>query len=162
MKTIYPNLTYRSTAIRARVEDALNQLGHGNIEAGKCRFLEHAIWCAERKQMRLWKKVSPEQQIRVATRSLNTLLGEVGVVENGKTWTGRNKNWVLDIWEVALDDWFYIKEVPVVGTETFSASEICEEEDARQKSLSLRILEAYIKRDDNAMIDLAEEVEALS
>lgn len=153
----------RNARTRDRVVDALNQIGHGNQEEGKVRFIDHAIWVAKRREMRLWKAGSPDQLKYIATRSLETLLGEVQVPnENGNDWTGVNLGWVLSIWESALDDWFRVDEARVVGQpEPVVSTSLAEAIDAR-KPLALRILEAYTTGDDEAIVLLVEEVERLT
>ena len=153
----------RTLALRPRVVDCLSDMGHGDPERGRQRFAEHAIWCAQQRGIRVWND-NNTTLIKAALHSLANLLGDYG---NRQTKTGvpQNAGWVLDIWEVACDDWFRVR--PATPDEVEQMAELEAASPAAtatlvgppERKLSSRILDAYMNRDSDAMLDALHELE---
>lgn len=150
----------RGAAIERRVRDCVALMSRGNEEAGRKRFVEHALWCAERKGMRLWKNNSIDMK-DAALDSLKTLFGEK-LRQGGIRST--NENWILDIWEVAVNDYFDIENVQRTSLKETSTLErlLAERKAQIQDPIDIRLLEAYINRNDDVMFMLIEEVGSIS
>jgi len=154
----------RGMAIKPRVLDVLHDMGHGDIDRGIPRFIEHTLWCAEQRGMRVWNDTSKPMK-EVATGSLLLLLGRkpsYGLVREGQ---GMNSNWVLDLWEVACDDWFRVKPAKPGEVEQMDALEAASPAAVAtlvgppDRRLSARILDAYLNRDAEAMLTALGELE---
>lgn len=174
----------RSKVTRERVLDMLMQMGgrHGDpvkLQAARDEFCTTAVRIGRERGMRLWKDESATV-VDGAHSSLAVLLCEKRVVNKGTIATGVNSAWVLDLWEAALD--YYFRD-PVWGHHRASLTLVGapattdEEIDALNadgptvfakpvvppaaKSLSMRLLEAYLAKDDEQMMAIAVEVESL-
>jgi hypothetical protein len=176
-------LASRSARVRERVLDHLMERG-GRVSPSRMDDARHdlvmcAIRLAKERGMRLWTDRSKDQ-VSLGLQSLETLLGEKVVImpprkkgEPSIKATGKNLNWVLDLWEVALD--YHHREplyqvrkpaeeiVPVTLEEARAMNDSGPTVVAitQPVSISSRLLDAYLARDDEAIMRLAIEVEAL-
>lgn len=175
----------RSETLRERIEDYLMRSGgrdsRDRYEALREDFIVTAIRTAEREGRRLWKADDPHKVQYNARRSLQVLFGEVENVTYGtngsgaRKRTGVNVSWVLDVWERALN---VLNREDVFTREQRRQEELkrgstdfgppAEPADGPQvfkivadKPISVRILDAYLNRDDEAMMRLAVEIEGL-
>lgn len=172
----------RSAVVRERVLDLLGQLGarHGDerrAQQARDQFLYTAIRVAKDRDMRLWKDET-HTLYEGAKSGLEVLLGEKRVINRGTIATGVNSSWVLDIWEATLDHYFrdpifkdraYLTVVPEPLTDeqvealnadgpSFIAVPKAE---PTPRALSMRVLEAYLARDEETFMALLLEVEEL-
>lgn len=146
----------RGLEIERRVRDCIIAMGQGNEANGRSRFIDHAIWCASKTEMRLWNDTSkpiPE----LALSSLKLLLGERGSTARHRA---TNENWILDIWELACDDYFRVKTAERVEVDLTPEGAPDVATKPTTASLSTRILEAYLANDDGLMIRCLGELEA--
>jgi len=179
----------RSAIVKERVLDALGQLGmrHGShelSESAKEEFCRRAIRTAKEQGLRLWRS-SSMTELQSARDSLATLLGEKKTYSRaGKFSTGVNSGWVLDIWEATLTKYsrtpLFEERPPTCRDEKAEyrlTDSDCEELNAggpafihvaRQttvtkpdRPLSWRLMEAYIGRDDDAILQIAQEISSL-
>lgn len=165
----------RAELLRNRVRDCLHDMGHGDKAAGVERFVDHALWCAKRNEMRIWKARDREAERRACAYSLRTLLREHEQnYDNWDTSSAINNNWVLDIWEVACDDWFRVKPVTDERLQNESdaiAQALAEFGDTSPEAvaaiidvptskLSIRLLEAWVNKDSEQFLHLLAEMEA--
>jgi hypothetical protein len=173
----------RSEVVRERIEDHLMRSGgrisRDRYEVAREDFLSTALRAAERAGMRSW--TGPDKHaIRASAKgSLQVLFGEKVNVTPGKggsgakNRTGVNVSWVLDVWENALnvinrqdpahrenDEHTYLRAgarfdepyvEPADGPQVIKIV----------KSLSTRVIDAYLGRDDEEMLRLALEIEDL-
>lgn len=170
----------RSAVVRERVLDLLGQLGarHGDerkAQQARDQFLYTAIRVAKDRDMRIWKDDN-HTLYEGAKSGLEVLLGEKRVINRGTIATGVNLAWVLDIWEATLDHYFrdpiykeraHLKAVP---NEKITDDEV-EALNAdgpswlavpkRERALSMRVLEAYLARDEETFMALLLQVEEL-
>ena len=164
-----PNLTRaaRGAAVKIRVVDVIHDMGHGDAEAGEVRFVDHALWCAKQRGIRIWKDDNVELR-RTALSSLHTLLGKKKSYNMRRnTDTGTNANWVLDIWEIACDDWFRVQSAKpspeaieqMEALEAASPAATAALVGPAAKRLSSRILDAYLNRDSDTMLEALHELE---
>lgn len=157
----------RNEIVRERVRDHLGHTGgRSNWRNAKEDFVRAAIRIGRERGLRLWNDTTKES-LESGISSLETLLEEKHVHQrDGSSTTGRNVNWVLDLWEATLDH--YTRE-PLYRPETTDPAVEQLEGPAfkhipvvqRSRSLSLRILEAFLQRDEEKILMLAGEVEQL-
>lgn len=158
----YRTTRERGEALKGRVRDAVDLLGHGNYLWGKERFVRAAMNAGERRKMRLWKDQS-NPMFEIGLKSLSYFLGDI--VNMHSHTTGSNVSWVLDLWEAALDDLYRDKEfvaakrekTPDPSDEQIEGVQPFKEE----RSLAMRVLDAFTDRNAAAMLDLALEIERL-
>ena len=173
----------RSEVIRERIEDYLMRSGGKHSRerylALRKDFVQAAVRTAERAGLRVWKGDDHHRVKYNAEHSLATLFGEVTVNSRkpggGGTVprTGVNAAWVLDIWEATLD---HINREDHLTREQERQEEIdrgvrdepiFDEPDegvkvfqiAKTAPISLRLLEAYLNRDDDGIMRIAVELE---
>lgn len=162
---------HRCDVLRERIEDWI--AAHGGTRSTAARddmqrlFVKRALSVGRERGMKLWhsKTMSPED---CALSSLRILLREKSNTTKGRTYTGSNLRWILDIWEAALDELTRgtrpkLEVVPApepedpetvgFGVRVFAPAK-------PEKSLGTRILEAYLKRNDDLIVNLAEEVDS--
>lgn len=170
----------RSAVVRERVLDVLGQMGarHGEerkTQQARDQFLYMAIRVAKEQDLRLWKDET-KTLYEGAKSGLEVLLGEKRVINRGVIATGVNVSWVLDIWEATLDHYSrdpifrnraHLQAVP---PEKLTDAEIAEmqadgpsfvAEPKRERALSMRVLEAYLERDEETFMALLLQVEEL-
>lgn len=148
----------RGAMLAVRVNDVMYDMGHGDKESGRRRFLEHTIWTGRQAGLRLWKDQGTVQgNIMVANGSLKVLLGERKPGTSGKT-PITNENWVLDLWEVACDDWNRVKPAKPESLPSPNDGAVPV---VLSRPLSTRMLEAYVQRNDGAILTTLAELEAL-
>jgi hypothetical protein len=180
---------HRSQVVRERIEDYLMR-GGGNrsrehYEQRRADFINAAVRTAERLDMRRWKASGTKTVAHGAQDSLKVLFGEKGAYTNHKgehgafKRTGVNSGWVLDIWEATLDH--QIREDPflraVERDDQFRESEepdVTELDEIERLNeggpkafaighaspISMRLLDAYLNRDDETIMRIAVELEA--
>lgn len=176
----------RSEVIRERIEDYLMRSGGKHSRerylALRKDFVQAAIRTAERAELRIWKGDDQHRVKYNAEHSLATLFGEVSVNSRkpggGGTVarTGVNAAWVLDIWEATLD---HINREDHLTREREREEEVArgarddlvfEEPEsggvrvfqiAKTAPISLRLLEAYLGRDDETIMRIAVELESI-
>lgn len=173
----------RSEVIRERIEDHLMRSGGKHSRdrylAIRRDFIMTAMRTAERLGIRTWKGDDPHKQRYAAEHSLATLFGEVSVAQKGPKGTvgavyrtGVNTGWVLNIWEATLD---HITRESALVREAERQEELdagrddgdyTEPEDgprvfniAKDAPVSVRLLEAYLGRDDETIMRIAVELE---
>ncbi len=162
----------RAELLRPRVLDAVMDMGHGDVEKGIDRFVDHALWCAKRLEMRVWKPLGGSDGMKRSARwSLLTFLRMHEKKYAGwDTAHATNVHWIQDVWEVACDDWFRVKPVKVEGTDDGTAREMAEWGDTSpdalrvivgvpDRKLSAHILDAHVSRDSDRMLALLAEME---
>lgn len=174
----------RSEVIRERIEDYLMRAGGKHSKerylAVRKDFVQAALRTAERAGLRTWKGDDQHRVKHNAEHSLATLFGEVSVSSRkpggGGTVlrTGVNAAWVLDIWEATLD---HINREDHLTREQERQEEIDrglrdepifdEPEEgprvfaiAKTAPISMRLLEAYLAKDDEGIMRIAVELEA--
>jgi hypothetical protein len=179
------NNAERSAVLRERVEDYLASHGaHRNPAGARADFATAAVRTATRFGMRTWRDSTKTTQ-EAAERSLGVLLGEVVNVRSGKNgsgalrYTGVNDAWVLDIWEATLEH--YVRDDPftrelarkdeLVATEVESTRAELDRLNGQagvqvfrttdESPVGMRIIEAYLARDDDAIMRIAMELEAM-
>lgn len=169
----------RSAIVRERVLDCLGQMGarHGDerkSSQARDQFLYAAIRIAKDRGMRMWKDET-HTFYDGAKSGLEVLLGEKRVINRGVIATGVNAAWVLDIWEATLDhysrDPIFRNHLKVVADDARLTDEDIEEMNSRgpqivavpkpERALSMRVLEAYLARDEETFMALLLEVEGL-
>lgn len=150
----------RRERLKPRVVDCLCDMGHGDQAQGKVRFLEHALWVGAQRELRLWSG-DKHMQLRSAGFSLASLLGENKYGTWDTTKTAGNNHWVMDVWEAACDDWFRVKQAKVEEVERVQpeVEVISEAGLAVMRKLSTRILDAYLARDSDAILEALQELE---
>jgi hypothetical protein len=160
----------RAAALRPRVLDAIHDMGHGDPQKGIERFVDHALWCAERAELRTWKAISRDAQRRACAYSLRTLLHmHDRTYEGWDVSQAANVHWVLDVWEAACDDWFRVAPVTVESADDViremaewgdtSPDAVASLVGVPTQKLSTRILDAYVNRDSDRMLELLAEME---
>lgn len=102
--------TQRCEDVRTRVEDWLEARGASNSWAARQDaqrlFVRRAIRAAkDRGITRFWKPGPSETVEDAGLKSLKYLLKEKSCTYKGRTSTGGNQGWVLDLWEAALSTW---------------------------------------------------------
>jgi hypothetical protein len=151
----------RSQRLSPRVVDALSDIGHGDKEKGRVRFIEHALWVAGQQGLRVWSG-DIHQQKRAAANSLRNLLGENKYDGWDSSKTAGNTHWVMDIWEAACDDWFRVAQVkpPEEVARVNGQVEVTSEAGLTAlRRLSARLLDAYLARNSDEMLELLQELE---
>lgn len=155
----------RANALRPRILDAISIVGLGNQQYGIEQFAKRAVDVADRHSMRSWKQDSPTTTpADLAVSSLRNLLG---FRQNA---TLKSHHWVLDIFEETLNEVFHgapsrtkpvadpmvdaLNEIDEVGVQSIAPA-------PSGKPLAQRLLEAYLGRDDDTLLELVAEVEAL-
>lgn len=139
-------------------------------------FLATAVRVARDRGLRLWKD-DHTPVIDGARSSLAVLLKEkenIAAGEGGRParmHTGVNASWVLDIWEAALEHLNredpFSRRREAERTSRLTAEELEAMQDGGPQfiqvgqSLSARILDAYLGRDDEAIMRIAIEIEGL-
>lgn len=175
---------HRSEVIRERIEDYLMRSGGKNSRERYLHlrddFVRSAIRTAERAGLRTWKGDDQHRVHHNAESSLRILFGEKSVTNSrpggAVVRTGVNAAWVLDIWEATLD---HINREDLLTREQERLEEIDrglrdepifeEPEDggvkvfqiAKTAPISLRLLEAYLGRDDEGIMRIAVELEGI-
>lgn len=173
--------TKRCAVIRERVLDHLMERG-GRVSRlrmteAKYDFAKMAVRLGVESGVRVWKESGGKEQIEVAKQSLDTLLGDKVVINPGKNGqpakrvTGVNVGWVLDLWEAVLDHYHrqsvYVRPALTVVPEPEDGAGDDGDgpqwvaEPPAERALSDRVLDAYLNRDDEAMMRLAVEIERL-
>jgi hypothetical protein len=175
----------RSEVIRERIEDHLMRSGGRNSKerylAIREDFITTAVRTAQRAGLRTWKGDDEHRLRDSAAKSLKVLFGEFVVVSRASRTkpgsgavnrTGVNSGWVLDIWEATLD---HITREDHLSRETKLQAEIAagdtkgtytEPTDGPKvfnitaaAPVSVRLLEAYLARDDETIMRIAVELE---
>lgn len=156
----------RNDALRPRVRDAVTNMGMGDVDAGMERFVDHSLYVAGKLGLRVWKGDRHTSR-RACFYSLMTILGR-NAHRASELWKHptNNNNWVLDVWEAAVDDYFQITQIerpvfepePTVDPNQIATAILVGHE---WKPLSTRILEAYIARDAETMLEALAELESL-
>lgn len=156
----------RAERIRPRILDCLHDMGHGDPQKGKERFVEHALWVASQHNVRVWQG-DRHMQKRAAMFSLASILGENVYAKWDTRKTAGNVHWVMDIWELACDDWFRVKPAEPEEVEQMAALEAASPAAVATmvgppaRRLSARILDAYLNRDADAMLTALGELEEI-
>ncbi len=171
----------RSDMLRPRMADLVALLGHNDQEFGLKVVSRRAVDVAKVRDMRTWNDTNQARgKVGCAYESLTKLLGlRINPTDKarGHNYTGRNAHWVLDIWEAVLEEIFHSKPTPkprpedpsdaLLGTgtqehgvqvEATAAPAPADTPAAPKTALAMRILEAYIARDDDAILEVANEV----
>lgn len=157
---------YRNEVLAARVEDiiTIGVCKRATRNASELEFVRHVIYVARKRGLRLWKidgarnATDDEAMVKSGHQSLQYLLNEA-TVQGVKTY---NVNWVLDLWEAALDD--LSEPIPLDRTDEELEKIGVEREldpadlPARQ-SMSMGLLKAWITRDEDAFLALVSELE---
>ncbi len=140
----------RNEMLSRRVADAVMDMGHGKLEDGIERFVDHALWVADKQQLRIWKGDKHIAR-RGCLHSLRTILG-LNAIYAQEDWPspGTNLRWVLDVWEASCDDWFRVSPPKQVEPPQTNGS----------VPISTRILEAYLAKDADTMLVCLGELEA--
>lgn len=171
----------RCEVLRGRIEDWLRsrdsrQTYETRLDTQR-DFARRAVRVGRDRKMRIWSEntISAEEG---ALSSLKFLLKEKSVKTNGKTNTGSNESWVLELWEAVLEE-STKSLLPKLEDATSTATEPDDIEEegvivfARQKvstptpssrlgeGFSNRLLEAWISRDEGSFIELAREIEKM-
>lgn len=158
-----------------------------DFEKRKLEFIGYAVRTAKRLGMRIWKESGTKKAEHGATNSLRVLFGEKTAWTNHKhergafRRTGVNSAWVLDIWEATLDH--LVREDPFlraiereneereVQREMLTRTDEAELSRLNQQTgprvfhiadtapISVRLLDAYLNRDDDAIMRIAVELE---
>ena len=172
----------RSEILRERIADYImasgGRAGEDRARAIREDFVDAAVRIADRRGMRTWKGADDSARRYSASSSLEVLFGEkVNTVggkggKGGHRRTGVNSRWVLDIWEATLDH--LTREDPFsrpvqepeetpddVNVEPDADDGVRIYQSARTGSLSASILDAYLSRDDEAIMRIAIDVEGL-
>lgn len=167
----------RHQVTRQRVEDWLTERGGGRgrgrdsrLEAQR-RFVKRAIALGKEKGVRTFseKSVLPEQ---IGLQSLQYLLEEKVLDYKGVKNTGGGSAWVLDLWDLVLaerDGCRLTKPVlvPVARSESPKPGVAVFQEEAipqvvilpqKDPSWGMRLIEAYLNRDDDTIMRLAMQV----
>lgn len=155
MKTL--TVQQRSDALRERVRDAVTLLGHGDEDYGLYQFSRRCVSIAEVRGLRMWKSREGKPEHELALNSMQNLLQ----IRNGGT--GRSEHWVLDIFEAGLDDIYRGKtnsrRPPDPADDQLGDDEVGVQPFAEErKPLGMRVLEAYIARDDDVILELVDEI----
>lgn len=99
-------LSVRETRSRETRRAIQTYLGGALGEKGRLdrrqRLIREAIRYGKTNGMRLWSDQSSEIEVNAET-SLSVLLCEKITYKAGKSYTGRNATWVLDLWDGALE-----------------------------------------------------------
>ena len=153
----------RAAYVRALVESAVKTLSAGDLDRGIWEFERVCVSEGKRLGLRVWKGEG-----RSSIRRLLKMRKSLGSLKNGsprKVLTGSNTNWVMDLMEAGARRVIYgqaplqvIEEAPVMPPPRRNgivASRLQE-----LKPLSMRILEAYLQHDDQAIVDISEELES--
>ncbi len=133
-------------------------------------FTRAAVQDARRHGLRLWRT---EDKDHAALESLQILLEMKGSRgPDGQLWTGVNKNWVLDIWEIACARFEKYEEqqtrrgeAPVEGAElprlaAFTVSS-APETTVTAPPLAEALLASHLEGDEERFISLLGDIEAL-
>jgi hypothetical protein len=172
---------HRSEIVRERIEDHLMRSGGKNSRdryiAIREDFVRSALRTAQRLGIRSWKGDDANRIQHNAHSSLSILFGEKAVTSSraggAVVRTGVNAGWVLDIWEATLD------HITREGSEERKAERQAEiaagpRDDgspindpggikvfniAATAPVSVRLLEAYLGRDDETIMRIAVELE---
>lgn len=144
----------KSDAICRRVLSALER-------TDRDLFLKRAIKLAEENDLRLWQSKTNTLE-ESARDSLRILLGEKHIPSTHGVYTGVNEYWVLEIWERACDH-FDAGALHLVregeSEEKFTRS-TCSLPLVGQRIASIkeRLLEAYLQRNDDEILKIADEI----
>jgi hypothetical protein len=152
--------------LRERVRDAVEQLSYGDHEYGIQSFAKRACELGAHAGLKLWSDRTIDMQ-RSAVNSLKTLLGDYTSGDR----RGVNEHWVLDLWELVLHE-HYRGPVRIVRPEPTTpavaesgvvvfADKKREKQTEKLLALPMRLLEAYMARDDETFMGLLLEVETI-
>lgn len=161
--------------------------GREDYEARRLEFIGYAVRTANRLGMRTWKESGTKKVEHGAIDSLKVLFGEKSAWTNHKDERGAfkrsgvNSAWVLDIWEATLDHLVredpFLKEIERENEQREVQRELTQrtEEDELERlnsepgprvfkiadtaPISVRLLDAYLNRDDDAIMRIAVELE---
>ncbi len=175
----------RSDALRPRIIEALRLLGEANGKPNKearSAFVRTAITLGKARGMRTWK--TTDDAIGSPLKSLRVILKENGTMQADGTYaTGRNNHWALDLWELAVDHLLgaalgspaseHEENVRAAARASHRAQVAMNIErspqhplhtmtgivqEPRPASMGEQLLSAYIKRDDDAILEIAERL----
>lgn len=155
----------RSDMLRGRVADAIQLMGIGDEDYGIRMFAKRCVSYGEAHKLRTWTDRTRSAEY-VGTGSIRNLIG----ARQGATL--RCDHWVLDLFEGVLGEMYHspkrVRSVPdpmddlladePSGVQTFAV----EAPAVQDKPLSEALLEAYLRRDDDAFLDLCQRVRQLS
>jgi hypothetical protein len=157
----------RSMLLRERVRDVVAQISYGDAAYGRRQFVKRAIELGQHAGLRLWSdRTVPMEQVGLG--SLRSLLGEV--TSGGRR--GVNEHWVLDLWELVLHEHFHgpvrlvrdqesePEQTPNSGVVVFADRKRDKQREQLQ-ALPMRLMEAYLGRDDEMFMGLLLEVETI-
>lgn len=155
----------RCDQLRDRVRDACTLIGYGDNEYGLSQFARLAETVARIHGLRFFKADSESKTATdLAVGSLKNLLFL------GPGASGRSDHWVLDVWESTLDTIFHgvpprsgngngDEPSPEVGVHAFAAPPPPSPSPPTRQDFAYRLLEAYLARDDDAMLALVDRLE---
>lgn len=185
-----PETKARYELVRTRVEDWLGMHGATRSEAARhdaeILFVRTAIRVGRDRGMRLWKDNAKGME-ETALKSLRYLLREYSVrsARDKIIRTGGNAHWVMDLWEAAINELTReaprrvsrppdpaVEELPEPLARTtaqelkdlngHSGPQVFKEElEEVKRSLAMRVLDAYLEKDDGLMLELTREIEQL-
>lgn len=164
-RPISPERAAREDRIRERIRTEVTANGLDRVANGLAAY-------ARVNGMRTWAGRNREQQARGARSSCEILLRLKAVSTDNRFSTGHCVGWVLDIMEGYLNDLTEQRERLFGGrangrapsTEVALIAEPVIEpgpEKPESQSLSAQLLDAYLSRDDEAIMRIAVAVEAL-
>lgn len=136
----------RALQVAARLDDLVSTYGHGDVDRGVAtvaQFVENTL--VQEQFKRSWSSTSVELSKNIESSIKNILGLRPGATRSAHTW-------VLDIFEATADRVSGRQRFPAVAKSRAVA---------RAASLGERILAAYIRRDEDVILELAEAADAL-